>query len=352
MCHPRRGALTCSGSRSERLDGRFVPCQSLFVVAPDLALDDAVSILRRGGVVAIPTETVYGLAADAENPIAVARIFAIKGRPTSHPLIVHLDSAARCGEGWVRDIPPTARRLADTLWPGPLTLVLGRGPRAIDAVTGGLDTIAVRVPQHPVALALLSQFGGGLAAPSANRFGSVSPTRAEHVRQDLGQAIDGILDGGPAEVGVESTIVDVSAGTPRILRPGGVSRELIEEVLGAPVSIAGEDAPRAPGSHASHYAPRARVTAASAADAASLIIGLQSQPGRLAVLAPRSLDLPHGVTRIDVPEDDVERARTLYSTLRSIDEQGFDHALVILPENEHGLGWAIADRLRRAAGPR
>lgn len=322
------------------------------MVAADLTLDDAVSILRRGGVIAIPTETVYGLAADAENPDAVARIFAIKGRPASHPLIVHLDSADHLHQGWVRDVPPLAQRLADTLWPGPLTLVLARGPRALDVVTGGLDTIAVRVPQHPLTLALLSQFGGGLAAPSANRFGSVSPTQAEHVRHDLGPVIDGILDGGPAEIGLESTIVDVSTGEPRILRPGGVSRELIEDVLGAPVSIVGQGAPRAPGSHASHYAPRARVVAASVTETPSVLIGLRSRPGRLAVLAPRSIDLPADITRIDVPEDDVERARTLYATLRKIDEHGFDHALVILPETEVGLGWAIADRIRRAAGPR
>jgi L-threonylcarbamoyladenylate synthase len=322
------------------------------MVAPDLAIDDAVSVLRAGGLVAIPTETVYGLAADAENPDAVARIFEVKGRPTSHPLIVHLHSPDALHAGWARNVPPLAQRLADTLWPGPLTLVLERGPRALHAVTGGLDTVALRVPAHPVALALLSRFSGGLAAPSANRFGSVSPTLAEHVRQDLGNSIEGIVDGGAATIGIESTIIDLSTGIPRMLRPGGVSREAIEDVLGTEVSMAGTAAPRAPGTHASHYAPRARVIATSASEVRGKITQLQSHAGRLAVLAPRSLDLPPDVARIDVPEDDVERARTLYATLRMLDERKFTLALVVLPESERGLGLAIADRLRRAAGPR
>lgn len=327
-------------------------CVNRSLVAPDLAIDDAVSVLRAGGLVAIPTETVYGLAADAENPAAVARIFAVKGRPSNHPLIVHVHSPDALHEGWARNVPPLAQRLADTLWPGPLTLVLPRGPRALHAVTGGLDTVAIRVPAHPIALELLSRFSGGLAAPSANRFGSVSPTHAEHVRQDLGDSIEGIVDGGAAEIGLESTIVDLSTGVPRMLRPGGVSREAIEEVLGTAVSMAGTNAPRAPGSHASHYAPRARVIATNAMEVRDRIAQLQSHSGRLAVLAPRSLDLPSDVERIEVPDDDVERARTLYATLRMLDERGFDLALVVLPESERGLGLAIADRLRRAAGPR
>jgi len=169
----------------------------------------AAEILRHGGVVAIPTETVYGLAADATDDAAVAKIFAAKGRPASHPLIVHLGSAAEL-EGWVHAIPPSARRLADVLWPGPLTMIFARGPRARDAVTGGLDTVAIRVPAHPIALALIAA-AGPLAAPSANRFGSVSPTTAEHVRVDLEGRIDGVVDGGPCAVGIESTILDVTS---------------------------------------------------------------------------------------------------------------------------------------------
>ncbi|WP_233223476.1 L-threonylcarbamoyladenylate synthase [Amycolatopsis sp. CA-128772] len=183
-------------------------------------------MLRAGGLVAIPTETVYGLGADAEDPAAVARVFQVKGRPPTHPLIVHLGAAEQLGD-WVADVPETALVLAGHFWPGPLTLVLRRGRRVPLEATGGLETVAVRVPAHPVALELLSAFGGGVAAPSANRFGSVSPITAEHVRAELGDAVDFVLDGGPCDVGVESTIVDATGDTPTILRPGGVTPALI-----------------------------------------------------------------------------------------------------------------------------
>ena len=305
----------------------------------------AAEILRTGGVVAIPTETVYGLAADATDDAAVAKIFAAKGRPASHPLIVHLGSAAEL-EGWVHAIPPSARRLADVLWPGPLTMIFARGPRARDAVTGGLDTVAIRVPAHPIALALIAA-AGPLAAPSANRFGSVSPTTAEHVRVDLEGRIDGVVDGGPCAVGIESTILDVTSAVPSLLRPGGVARETIEEVLGAPILRAGEDAPRAPGSLASHYAPRARVVTAHRSELAEAARGLAG----VAILAVADPGVA-GATWIPVPADPAERARTLYAALRAIDARGLAHAIVELPEDERGLGLAIADRLRRAAGPR
>ncbi|UJR79985.1 L-threonylcarbamoyladenylate synthase [Sandaracinus amylolyticus] len=317
-------------------------------------VDTAATLLREGKLVAIPTETVYGLGADAEQPDAVARIFAAKGRPTSHPLIVHLRSADALDEGWAANVPPAARRLADVLWPGPLTLILQRGPRALDAVTGGLSTVGLRVPAHPLARALLDRVAG-IAAPSANRFGSVSPTTAEHVQRDLGDRIDAVLDGGPCEVGIESTIVDVSTGVPRILRPGGISREALEEILGAPVPMAGEDAPRAPGMLASHYAPRAKVIAVAPSDASRRAHELAREASTLiALLAPPTLalDLPDSVERIDVPADPRDRARTLYQSLRAIDERGFERAIVVLPDDERGLGLAIADRLRKAGAPK
>ncbi len=184
----------------------------------------AVAVLRDGGLVAFPTETVYGLGADASNPAAMARIFAAKGRPADHPLIVHLASADEIG-AWAASVPPLAAAFATACWPGPLTIILRRSERVPDAVTGGLDTVGLRVPSHPLALELLAAFGDGIAAPSANPFGSVSPTTADHVRTGLGDRVDLILDGGPCEVGVESTIVDLSGDEPAILRPGGLPRE-------------------------------------------------------------------------------------------------------------------------------
>lgn len=221
-------------------------------------IQQAAGVLRAGGLVALPTETVYGLGANAEDPAAVARIFQVKRRPPSHPLIVHIAAADQLDD-WVEEVPLAARLLAEYFWPGPLTLVLRRGRRVPLEATGGLETVAVRVPDHPVALALLSAFGGGVTAPSANRFGSVSPTTAHHVRAELGDGVDFVLDGGSCEVGVESTIVDVTGATPAILRPGGVTREDLEAVLGRPLSVPSTSGVRVPGQHPSHYAPRARV---------------------------------------------------------------------------------------------
>uniref|UniRef100_UPI002FDD1BFD L-threonylcarbamoyladenylate synthase n=1 Tax=Pelomicrobium sp. TaxID=2815319 RepID=UPI002FDD1BFD len=206
----------------------------------------AVDILRAGGLVAFPTETVYGLGADARNPEAVGKIFAAKGRPQHHPVIVHLAEAAQL-EAWAVDIPDGARRLAERFWPGPLTLILRRGPGVPDAVTGGQDTVGLRVPAHPVAQALLQAFGGGIAAPSANRFGRLSPTTAQHVEAELDGAVDLILDGGACPVGIESTIVDCAGERPTLLRPGHIGREVLEEALGVRVEAPGPGAPRAPG---------------------------------------------------------------------------------------------------------
>jgi L-threonylcarbamoyladenylate synthase len=216
----------------------------------------AADLLRAGELVAFPTETVYGLGADASNPRAVARIFAAKGRPADHPLIVHLPDAAHLPR-WAVDIPDAAHKLAAALWPGPLTLILRRHPSVSDAITGGQNTVGLRVPNHPLALQLLREFDGGVAAPSANRFGHVSPTTAAHVREELGTSVALILDGGPCAVGIESTILDLSGTHARILRPGMLDADAIAGILGAPPIVGGSpDAPRVSGSLEAHYAPR------------------------------------------------------------------------------------------------
>ncbi|MFI1800904.1 L-threonylcarbamoyladenylate synthase [Streptomyces sp. NPDC020379] len=315
-------------------------------------IEKAAGVLRAGGLVALPTETVYGLGANAEDPAAVARIFQVKGRPPSHPLIVHIGGAEYLGD-WVEDVPPTARLLAERFWPGPLTLVLRRGRRVPLEATGGLETVAVRVPDHPAALALLSAFGGGVTAPSANRFGSVSPTTAGHVRAELGEAVDFVLDGGPCEVGVESTIVDVTGEVPSILRPGGVTREDLEAVLGFPLAVPSSSLVRVPGQHPSHYAPRARVVLVEPGKIVTEAALAQELGHRVGVFLPPSLTgtqvKAHAV--VAVPSSTAAYARGLFGFLRELDRQGCDLIVASLPVEE-GLGLAIANRLRRAAGPR
>ncbi|UDL97762.1 L-threonylcarbamoyladenylate synthase [Streptomyces longhuiensis] len=315
-------------------------------------IEKAAGVLRGGGLVALPTETVYGLGANAEDPAAVARIFQVKGRPPSHPLIVHIGGAEQLDD-WVEDVSETARLLAECFWPGPLTLVLRRGPRVPLEATGGLDTVAVRVPDHPVALALLSAFGGGVTAPSANRFGSVSPTTADHVRAELGDAVDFVLDGGACEVGVESTIIDVTGDAPSILRPGGVTREDLEAVLGCPLTVPSASRVRVPGQHPSHYAPRARVILVEPEKVVSEAELAQELGHRVGVFLPPSFsDAPlklHAV--VTVPGSLAAYARGLYGFLRELDQQGCDLIFASVPVEE-GLGLAIANRLGRAAGPR
>lgn len=314
---------------------------------PDV--ERAAAVLAAGGLVAFPTETVYGLGADAARDDAVARIFATKGRPRAHPLIVHLAPGVEL-EGWAREIPEAAHRLARAAWPGPLTIILRRGPRVASATTGGADTVGIRVPSHPIAQALLAAFGGGVAAPSANRFGAVSPTTADHVAADLGDDVDYLLDGGPCDVGVESTIVDLSRGIPTLLRPGGLAREAIEPITG-PLLAPDAFAPAAPGTLVSHYAPRAEVLAVDLAEVPAAVAGAR---GRVAVLAPRSAFShwpnltahPH-----PLPDDAAGMARDLYAALRELDAAGFDVVVAALPPAA-GLGEAVGDRLRRAAGPR
>ena len=318
--------------------------------ANDRQLDRAVEVLRAGGLVAFPTETVYGLGADADSESAVRRVFAAKGRPADHPVIVHLASGAQLDQ-WTIDIPPAARRLADAFWPGPLTIILKRSSRALDVVTGGLDTVGLRVPSHPVAQELLKRFGGAIAAPSANRFGRVSPTTAEHVRQEFGGAVDMILDGGDCQVGLESTILDLSSAAPAILRPGFVTAEQIEAVLGMPLSAAGEHSPRAAGRLASHYAPQAEVEIVSAENVGSRYLRLAGAGRKVAVISsvqPAGIPFPAWIA---APQDLEEYARQLYSLLRRLDSAEVELALVVPPADE-GIGTAIADRLRKAAGPR
>jgi len=314
-------------------------------------IEAAAGVLRAGGLVAFPTETVYGLGADAASSSAVTRVFAVKGRPRQHPLIAHLADGAEL-DAWARDVPAAARALAAAFWPGPLTLILRRGDRIASEVTGGADTVGLRVPAHPLAQALLAGFGGAVAAPSANRFGHISPTTADHVVADLGDEVDYVLDGGPCVIGVESTIVDLSGAAPTLLRPGGVPRAAIEQVLAGPLAAPVSTSAPAPGTLPSHYAPRARVIAVEPSE---LLAAVRDGIGRVAVLAPArllaTLELPAGVIAAPLPDDDAGAARALYGLLRDLDHAGFDTVVAALPAM-HGLGEAVADRLRRAGGPR
>ena len=323
----------------------------VIVDASDRSISLAVGVLRAGGLVAMPTETVYGLAADASDPQAVSRVFAAKGRPLGHPLIVHIGAGASLAD-WTRHVSDDALRLADAFWPGPLTLVLQRHPSVPTVVTGGRETVAVRMPAHPVAQRLLESFGGGLAAPSANRFGRVSPTTASDVRADLGDLVELIIDGGPCEIGVESTIVDIAGGeeTRRatILRPGGVSPEALAEVLGRPLQTTMSAPARAPGMLASHYAPRTRLTLCGEDEAPRRVAELVATGARVGVLSLRGIEAPGARVAWDAGGDVILLARSLYRWLRQADDEALD-ALVVVPPPAEGLGIAVRDRLRRAA---
>jgi L-threonylcarbamoyladenylate synthase len=310
----------------------------------------AARLLRRGGVVAMPTETVYGLGADALNAAAVRRVFAIKRRPADHPLIVHISDAAQL-DAWARDIPETARRLAARFWPGPLTLILSRQPQVPDAVTGGQDSVGLRVPGHPVARALLAAFGGGIAAPSANRYGRVSATTAAHVLAEFGEEVDLILDGGACPLGIESTIVSLIEGTPRLLRPGAISPAMLAEALGRPLPLgAGESGVRAPGSHAAHYAPATPLALLPGEALWQEARRLHAAHCRIAVLhrgAPR-MAAANDLHLFALPPDAKGYAHDLYATLRAADALGAERLLVEAPPP--GEEWlAIRDRLARAA---
>lgn len=313
-------------------------------------ITQAVAVLRAGGLVAFPTETVYGLGADATNEAAVGRVFAAKGRPRHHPLIVHLASAADIPQ-WATHFPAAAQALAGAFWPGPLTLILKKQAHVLDCVTGGQDTVGLRVPQHPVALALLQAFGGGLVAPSANQFTHLSPTTAQAVQQELGEQVDGILDGGACTVGIESTIVDMSGAFPVMLRPGMISLQALEQVLGMPVREGHEglSAVRAPGMHPLHYAPRTKVVLLSTAD---MPVYLQSLPvsARVATLC-LTTSLLTSAYRVTMPSQAEAYARVLYDTLRQLDQQGLD--VIIIEQVPNTPDWAaIRDRLLKASGER
>jgi L-threonylcarbamoyladenylate synthase len=310
------------------------------------AMASAAKHLIAGDLVAFPTETVYGLGADASNSVAVARIYSVKGRPNNHPLIVHIASMDRMGD-WASEVPEYSIALARSFWPGPMTLVLKRSELAGDFVTGGQDTVGVRVPDHVVASALLEAFekagGKGVAAPSANRFGHVSPTTAAAVVEELADYLskdDLVLDGGACAVGVESTIIDCTGLLPRVLRPGAISTAMIEEVTGLnALSVDGTDEIRVSGSLENHYAPAAKVLLCEVPIAGQGFI------------AHKNIETPQGVVRLASPGNDEEFAQILYSALREADVQGLSEVVVVQPIGI-GIGVAIRDRLARAANGR
>jgi len=319
----------------------------------------AAALLRAGGLVAFPTETVYGVGADAANEDAMRRLFAAKGRPTDHPVIVHLADAAQLSE-WARTVPEAARVLAAAFWPGPLTLIVPRAAGVLDIVTGGQDTVGVRVPSHPVAHALLVAFGGGIAAPSANRFGHISPTRAAHVRTEFDEAtVPLVLDGDPPEIGVESTIVDVSGPYPTLLRPGGITLAQLAAVLGEPVADPTAGSPRAPGTLARHYAPHTPLEIVSAKELPRRVAVLLRQSNVGAVLLrtvligkPAYQGTAQTLATATLPLDAAGYAHNLYQYLRALDDEASAiHAPRILVEDvPSGDEWlAVRDRLRRAA---
>ena len=304
-------------------------------------ISKAAQALLSGHLVALPTETVYGLAADATNPEAVARIYSVKGRPSDHPLIVHISNADLL-DRWALAIPSYARLLANNFWPGPMTLVLKRTELAKDFITGSQDTVALRIPGHQVALEILSSFeaGGGLgvAAPSANRFGRVSPTTSQAVSSELSDYLDDedvIVDGGESQVGLESTIIDCTGSNPRVLRPGAITSEMIEQATGLAVVESGSNI-RVSGSLKSHYAPAAKV-----------VLDETAEPGD-GLIAMSGEQTPAGVVRLASPETLAEYAKELYAALRKADDLKLSRVVAITPSGE-GLAVAIRDRLDRAS---
>jgi len=298
----------------------------------DSLIDEAVRLLRAGGVIALPTETVYGLAADASNDDAVRRIYAIKGRPADHPLIVHLPSREALAR-YVGAPSPWLAPLVARFWPGPLTVVVRKSSAVSDLVTGGQDTVALRLVDHPVTSAILARFGRAIAAPSANRFGRVSPTTAQHVRDDLGSDVDLVVDGGPARIGIESTIVDLTGDVPAILRAGVITATALRATLGIEVVTRTGGTVRAPGMLAAHYAPKATLV-------------LVSEAERVAEVQRRT-DRGERAILFEMPSGAADTARELYFRLRALDDAGYDTIVASLPPDseEHA---AVRDRLTRA----
>jgi len=323
------------------------------IVLPEsAAVHRAAQLLRAGELVAFPTETVYGLGADAGNTDAVCKLFATKGRPASHPVIVHLRDATQMPH-WARELPADAPRLAAAFWPGPLTMILPRTSLTSDAVTGGQDSVGLRVPAHPVAQRLLASFaalgGKGIAAPSANRFGRISPTSAEHVADDLGDAVSLILDGGACDIGIESTIVAFADGQAMMLRPGAIDSEALECVLGHPLTSRSTALPRAPGTLPSHYAPRTPLFVVTARELPQDVTQRATRGERVAVLAltvpqPNAFD----GAWIAAPRDAASYARGLYAHLRTLD--ACSATAIIVEQPPITTAWfAVRDRLERAA---
>jgi L-threonylcarbamoyladenylate synthase len=323
---------------------------SLIQPASATSIARAAKRLRDGDLVAFPTETVYGLGADAGNADAVHRIFVAKGRPSDHPVIVHLAQLAEV-DHWAREFPEGARRLATAFWPGPLTLIVPRAPHVADAVTGGQDNVGLRMPSHPVARQLLAAFAGlggsGIAAPSANRFGHVSPTAAQHVAEDLGDSVSMILDGGACDVGIESTIVAFTGREPVLLRPGGIAVADLVRVLGKAPRAPDADAPRASGTLASHYAPRTPARIVTAA----LLADESTHAGSAVAVLARTVARPAEVagTWISAPIEADAYAHDLYANLRALDHAGAAAILIeSVPDDDAWL--AVRDRLTRATG--
>jgi L-threonylcarbamoyladenylate synthase len=317
------------------------------VRATQTEIEEAVEALRAGEVVVFPTETVYGLGANASNPAAVRKIFEMKGRPADHPVIVHLDNP-RYLHRWVSQVPPVAEKLAAKFWPGPLTLILPKGENVNDVVTGGQDSIGIRVPSHPIAQQLLTAFGGGIAAPSANRYGRLSPTKPEHVRDEFGEAIGVILDGGESPIGLESTIVSCLDNTARLLRPGFITRSQLVQTVGELAE--GGVAPRSPGDRVLHYAPSTPLEIVSSDDLEVRAGEIVAREEKVAVLAMRPpLNTQRYMTWINAGKKPEAYAHNLYSHLRTLDRAGCTRILVQeLPLDER---WAaILDRLQRASG--
>ncbi|MEK9737628.1 MAG: L-threonylcarbamoyladenylate synthase [Candidatus Nanopelagicales bacterium] len=335
--------------------------------------DAAATALLAGHLAILPTETVYGLAARADDPEAVAGIYAAKGRPLDHPVIVHVADGRAALEtstpqAWAREVPPYAHALAAAFWPGPMSLVLLRAPRSGDHVTGGQDTVALRVPGHPLAREVLCRMDEldpagaphGVAAPSANRFGRVSPTTAEHAMEEFAEVLDPVqyvvVDGGTSDVGLESTIVDCTGEVPRILRPGAVSAADVERATGLVTAEAGRGI-RVPGALPSHYAPNAHLVLAPDGPALCAVLDSAIEaglaPDAIGVIAPGELDTPEGARRLLAPMSHAEYARGLYAAMRAADRDGLRMIVAIPPERDaEGIGDAVADRLRRAAAPR
>jgi L-threonylcarbamoyladenylate synthase len=316
-------------------------------------LEQAVQILRAGGIVAFPTETVYGLGADATNASAVRKIFEVKGRPATNPLIVHVfdDTVAK---RYARDWPLAASQIAERFWPGPITIVLPKAESIVDQVTAGLDTVGLRVPNHPLALELLKQFDGALAGPSANKSSHVSPTNAQHVRDEFGDSIDLILDGGPCVVGIESTVLDLSHTNPTILRPGGISHEQIEKVIG-PVEVKAVFAQattpgRSPGQHAKHYAPRTPAFRFETAQRTLIKPNAPDGKPNGSILLGNTEDVRKNAARVTMPQRAEDYATHFYMVLRELDKMNLSSIFIEMPPDRPE--WtAVRDRIMRATKP-